>query len=213
MIQPYITEYHHLLTLLIFCVILILFTLGSASGSRNLTKCQILRVMLKHKPVDAPYTIHDQTLELVDSAKYLGVTTDSKLNFNNHIDSVAKKANGTRAFLNRSQSIRYLTYKMYIRPMVEYASTVWDPHTRRSNKLEQVQRHSARYVTGNHYYTSSISAMLRDFEWPTLEQRRHLSRLTMLYKIYNHLIDTDFISQLTLRQSNTRGHASRFLQP
>ena len=44
----------------------------------------------------------------------------------------------------------------------------------------------------------------------TLEQRRHLSRLTMLY---NHLVDTDFTSQLTLRQSSTRGHASRFLQP
>jgi len=55
--------------------------------------------------------------------------------------------------------------------------------------------------------------MLRDLEWPTLEQRRHLSRLTMLYKIYNHLVDTDFTSQLTLRQSSTRGHASRFLQP
>jgi len=55
--------------------------------------------------------------------------------------------------------------------------------------------------------------MLRDLEWPTLEQRRHLSRLTMLYKIYNHLVDTDFTSQLTLRQYSTRGHASRFLQP
>ena len=62
-------------------------------------------------------------------------------------------------------------------------------------------------------YTRSISAMLRDLEWPTLEQRRHPSRLTMLYKTYNHLVDTDFTSQLTLRQSNTRGHACRFLQP
>ena len=90
----------------------------------NPSKCQLLRVMqltLKHKPVEASYTIHGQTLELVESAKYLGVTIDSKLNL----------------------------------PMIEYASTVWDPHTRRNiNKLEQVQRHSAsRYVTGNHDYT------------------------------------------------------------
>ena len=77
--------------------------------------------------------------------------------------------------------------------MVEYAKlpcTVWDPHTRRNfNKLEQVERHSARYVTGNHDYTSSISAVLHDLEWPTLEQRRHDSRLTM-YKIYNRLVST-----------------------
>ena len=100
---------------------------------------------------------------------------------------------------------------MYIRPMVEYASTVWDAHTRRNiNKLEQVQRHSARYVTGNHDYTSSISAMVHDLEWPTLEQRRHHSCLTMLYKICNCLVDTDFTPHLTLTQSSTRGHASHF---
>ena len=166
----------------------------------NPSKCQILRVMLKHKPVEACYTIHGQTLELVESAKYLGVTTDSKLNFNNHIDSVAKKANGTRAFLNRnlrscSHSIKDSTYKTYIRPMVEYPSTVWDRHTHRNiNKLEQFQRHPARYVTGNHDYTSSISAVVHDLEWPTMEQRRHHCRLTMLYKIYNSLVDTDFTS-------------------
>ena len=110
-------------------------------------------------------------------------------------------------------SIRDSTYKTYIRPMVEYASTIWDPHTRRNiNKLEQVQRHSAHYVTGNHDYTSSISAMVYDLEWTTLEQCRHHCRLTMLYKIYNRLVDTDFTCQLTLTQSSTRGHASRFLQ-
>ena len=67
----------------------------------NPSRCHMLRVTLKHKPVEASYTIHGLTLELVESAKYLGVTIDSKLNFNNHIDSVAKKANGTRAFMNR----------------------------------------------------------------------------------------------------------------
>jgi len=59
----------------------------------NPFKCQILRVMLKHKPIAASYTIHGQTFELVESTKYFGVTIDSKLNFNNHIDSVAKKVN------------------------------------------------------------------------------------------------------------------------
>jgi len=38
MIQPYITEYHHMLILLLFSVILMLFSLGSASGWWNLTR-------------------------------------------------------------------------------------------------------------------------------------------------------------------------------
>ena len=35
----------------------------------NPSKCQTLRVTLKHKPVEASYMIHGQTLELVESAK------------------------------------------------------------------------------------------------------------------------------------------------
>jgi len=87
---------------------------------------------------------------------------------------------------------------------------------RRASSHMVILRPPRGHSAGNHdyiLYTTSISAMLRDLEWPTLEQRRHLSRLTMFYKIYNHLVDTDFTSQLTLRQSSTRGHASRFLQP
>ncbi len=45
------------------------------------------------------YTIHGHNLELVDSAKYLGLHLDSKLNFNKHVDA---KANATRAFLCRT---------------------------------------------------------------------------------------------------------------
>ena len=51
----------------------------------NPAKCQLLRVTLKRKPVEASYTVHGQALEAVDAAKYLGVTIDSKLSFNSHI--------------------------------------------------------------------------------------------------------------------------------
>jgi len=125
---------------------------------------------------------------------------------------------GTRAFLNRnlsscSRRVRDLTYKTYVRPQLEYASTVWDPSTRKNvNQLEQVQRHAARYVTGNYNTNSSVTAMLRDLEWPTLEQRRHHSRLIMMYKIFNRLVDIDLPASLTRTNANTRGHSSRILE-
>jgi len=52
--------------------------------------------------------------------------------------------------MSRTKDTRDITYKTYVGPTVEYAPTVWDPHTcRNTNKLELVQRHYARYVTGN----------------------------------------------------------------
>jgi len=49
----------------------------------NASKCQVLRVTLKRKPVQTSYTISGQALEEVDLAKLLGVDIDSKLTFNN----------------------------------------------------------------------------------------------------------------------------------
>ena len=49
--------------------------------------------------------------------------------------------------------------------------------------------------------------------WPTLEQRRHHSRLTMMYKIFNRLVDIDLPARLTRTNANTtRGHSSRILE-
>ena len=61
----------------------------------NAAKCQVLQVTNKRNPFPASYTIHSQVLETVNSAKYLGVHLDSKLNFNNHVDSITRKANCT----------------------------------------------------------------------------------------------------------------------
>ena len=110
----------------------------------NAKKFQVLRVTNKRHPIASSYTIHGHTLDVVDSAKYLGVHLDSHLNFNSHVDAVTKKANNTRAFLSRnlghcSRKIKEAAFTTFVRPTVEYASTSWDPHTQKNvKKVEQV---------------------------------------------------------------------------
>ena len=85
----------------------------------------------------------------------------------------------------------YKAYFSLVRPLTEYASTVWDPYTSGNiDKLEMVQRRAARYVTGRHHNTSSVSDMLAKLQWRPLQARRKDSRLSMLYKIQNHLVST-----------------------
>ena len=56
----------------------------------------------KRNPITASYSIHGHTLEVVSSAKYLGVYLDTHLNFNAHIDAITRKANSIRGFLGRN---------------------------------------------------------------------------------------------------------------
>ena len=53
-------------------------------------KCKVLTITLKQKRniITKNYEIHNYILKRVDSADYLGITLDSKLNFNDHIASI-----------------------------------------------------------------------------------------------------------------------------
>ena len=46
------------------------------------------------------YTIHGEKLEVVENAKYLGVNINNKMSWNNHIESITKKAHKTLGFLS-----------------------------------------------------------------------------------------------------------------
>ena len=82
--------------------------------------------------------------------------------------------------------------KALVRPTVEYASSVWDPHLQKDiNKLEMIQRRSARYVTNRYHNTSSVETKLQKLQWPTLEERRKKARLILLYKVANGEVKID----------------------
>ena len=71
-----------------------------------------------------------------------------------------------------------------MRPILEYGSTVWDPHYNDLNdELENVQKRAARFVTRNYSYeTGSMTGILEELKWETLQKRRKDNRLILLYK-------------------------------
>ena len=54
-----------------------------------------------------------------------------------------------------------------VRPIVEYANTVWSPYTKQNTSLlEAVQRRAARFVFHEFSYSSSVTSMLQQLGWP-----------------------------------------------
>ena len=53
----------------------------------NITNCEVIQITLKN-PIQSTYYLYGHQLQQVTEAKYLGVTLDSKLNFDKHIDVV-----------------------------------------------------------------------------------------------------------------------------
>ena len=55
--------------------------------------------------------------------------------------------------------------------------------------VEQVQRHAARFIFNNYSHLASVSEMLTDLNWATLQHSRKEQKTVMLYKIVHHLVD------------------------
>ena len=153
-------------------------------------------------------------------AKYLGATISSDLSWNPHVDYTVKKATNSLNFLRRNiqdctPRVKEQCYKSLVRPVMEYASCVWDPNTTTNiNKLEMVQRRAARFVKGDYDRTSSVTTMLNDLGWETLQERRRHPKASMFYSIVYGLVCIPLAPFLIPTSARaTRGHNMKFLVP
>ncbi len=94
-------------------------------------KCQVLIFTRRRVPVYFEYKLHGLVLENVRIAKYLEVTFQNDMPFTNHINKITSSTTGSLSFLRRNLNIdapqlKTTAYKGLVRPLIEYACTVWD---------------------------------------------------------------------------------------
>ena len=123
--------------------------------------------------------------------KYLEVWINDKLSWQTHILYTCNKANRTLGFLQRNLRtcptyLKEQAYKQLALPPLEYCAPIWDLHHQTDiNKLESVQRRAARFVLNKPWNNNldSVTVMLNDLKWPTLQSHRKYLRLSYYSKL------------------------------
>ena len=158
----------------------------------NVAKCLSMRVTRHqhHKQILFDYSLHNQTLENVQSAKYLGITITDNMDWGQHVSETSSKATKTLGFLRRNlafapRSTKEVAYKTLVWPKLEYAAPIWSPHSKlQNNQIEKDQRTAALWTCRRWRNTSSVGVMLGELEWPSLEARRDQTSLFLFHKIH-----------------------------
>ena len=118
--------------------------------------------------------LHGVALETVTCARYLGVDISSNLSWGSRIDRITGTAHKTLDFVQRNirikmSGVREAAFTTLVRPQLEYAAAIWDPHHKdKVDQIEKVQRQAARWTSCNFDTWASVSDMLE-----TLELRSH----------------------------------------
>lgn len=159
----------------------------------NLKKCSLLSFQRRRLSSPRHYTIFSTPLTACDTYKYLGVHLMADLTWNNHIDTILSNANQALGFIRRTLKsapphLKRLAYLTLVRPKLEYASSIWDPHLKfLTNSIESIQNRAARFITNNFLPTTSVSGLKSDLNLTSLEQRRLTSRLTLFHKFFHNV--------------------------
>ena len=146
------------------------------------------------------------TLESVQSAKYLGITISDNMDWGQQISEISSKATKTLGFLSRNLAFAPKSTK-------EVAYPIWSPYSKlQINQVEKVQRTAARWTCRRWRNTSSVSEMLDELEWPSLEARRDRSSLLLFHKIHSGAVSIEKDKYLTPAHSLKSTRASHSAQ-
>ena len=142
---------------------------------------------LGRRAIHYSYQISNHCIARVTCMKDLGVMIDQYLNFNLHINNMCSSSNQRAALLFKTFQSRdpitlFKAFTTFVRPSLEYASCVWNPHKiTLINKIESVQRRFTKRLLG--LSNMSYGERLIFLKCESLEMRRMRSDLIMYYKI------------------------------
>ena len=164
-----------------------------------------------------PLFFNGTMLENSKSHKHLGVTFNSNVKWNNHINEIYTKAcrrinilRMTKLKLDR-KSLGKL-YIGFIRPILEYGGIVWDNCSiHEYDLLESVQLEAACIITGLRKGTSHVK-LYTELAWVSLKERQRTNKLILLHKILHDETPLYLLNEILLHANHQSSYDLRFNQ-
>ena len=154
----------------------------------NPKKTDVMLFSTRQNVVKPTILSNNELLPFVQQHRHLGVTLQNNCLWSNHVENIVHSSHRR---LNLLRSLKHKLnrntlsniYTTYIRPVLEYASVVWDEcGVANTYKIERVQLDAARIVTGLPSYSSSAD-LYAETGWETLKSRRHRFKLKTFNKL------------------------------
>ena len=177
----------------------------------NTAKCTVLHIGANNPMNDL--RLNNTSLVKVTQQKDLGVIISNDLKWVTHIAKVVKKANVIialirRAFQDKSPETILKLYKSHVRPILEYANSIWSPYYVKDIEiLERVQRRITKIP--DQLKNKPYEERLRLLDLTSLAARRQRGDLIETYKILTGHYSVHLQLFVLNENNNLRGHSKK----
>ena len=135
-----------------------------------------LKISSKHFFMPTSYNLDEHTILQSQSATYLRVTIDQKLQWSEHISNTVSKANAANTFLKRnlsgcSSKVEKIVINGKAYTGICFSSLVTLQYTQSDiYKIEMAQHHAVRFISNNFSCTASVTNVCSNVQLPTGHQ-------------------------------------------
>ena len=156
----------------------------------NPEKFQAIAIGPKTHSQNITFNLNNNTIKCDDEVKLLGITIDFKLNFNNHISNICKKAARQLNVLKRigthlNKLSKLTIYHSFILSNLSYCPLAWHfCSEKNTQKIEKIQERALRFIYDD--YKSSYTTLLEKSKLPSLKVRRMRTMALETFKILNN---------------------------
>jgi hypothetical protein len=147
----------------------------------------------------------------------LSVIFSSDLKWKQQVIAVSSKTSSIlgmirNTFVHFDKRLVRTLFTVYIRPLLEFAVTVWSPYLKGDiNLLEKIQHRVTRMVPTLKRF--KYERRLEILGITTLEERRRRGDLIQMFKIYNRIEEMSLCKWPEFKsESATRGHQQKYLR-
>ena len=167
---------------------------------------------LGHISNDSIFVFDSIVIQNAQLTKDLGISVEHNLKFKKHISDIINRSNQRsalifRSFLSHNQNNLLRAYKTYVRPLMEYASSIWSPTLiTQIMAFEATQKRFTKRLPN--LSTLTYSDRLTTLKLQPLEHRRLITDLILCYKIIHKNTSISFSDFFKFPyKTSPRGHS------
>ena len=154
-------------------------------------------------------------LELVENAKYLGMSINSDISWDFHVQRLCQNMYYHLSLLRRLRRIfpkelLLQVYKSYVQPRLDYGITLYGCSTQKNIDLVQrVQNHAARLITGNFDYINCRGIdLVKSLNLYNIRDRRDYFLTILMFKAIYGIAPT-YLSDRIVMNFDVNGYDTR----